>query len=298
MLHFKKIAAVPHIRTSMTDTTPYRILSRLFTRWAAFVTVAAASFACESRVVVGATTDSGVGGATGEGGAGGRIAQETGGFQATGGTSTGGAGTGGDISSGGGSVAMVHDPCNALGQIEISHLGHDRDGTETVNAYVVAFDPPRLLGTKALEPVFLVNGERDGWEVTIERTELEGTPSCEVLRGSLVFIAGVDEQGTVWVEEGDINANGGMTYCTSIRMNLDPSVGAVDQVRAFGMVLGESQIEGPRVAVRNSSPGSWDWVDWRDPEGFQSCTLGYVIMMVAHRGKYLAASAVRAVPME
>jgi hypothetical protein len=282
----------------MTNTTPYRILSRLVARWAAIIAIAAVSFACESRVVVGATTDSGVGGTSGGGGAGGRIAQETGGFQATGGTSTGGAGTGGASPSGGGSVARVHDPCNAVGQIYVRHLGHDMEVTETPSVYVVAFDPPRLLGTKALEPVFLVNGERNGWEATIERAELEGTPSCEVLRGSLVFIAGVDQEGTVWVEEGDINASGTASYCTSLRMNLDPSVGAVDQVRAFGMVLGESQIEGPRVAERNSSPGSWDWVDWRDPEGFQGCTPGYVVMMVAHRGNYLAASAVSAVPMQ
>lgn len=236
----------------------------------------ALSCGCSERVTV---AESGAGGVSADSGGGGRVGP--------GGTG----GTGSADGSGGSPPVVVNDPCDAVGNVDLSPTPFG--GGAQVKGYVVAFDPPRVLGVRSLTKDAFGN-----WKGSVDHLDLEGSPSCEALRGALVFAIAESEEGELELVRSDVNASVAWTStCDLVSITVNPAAGTVDRVRAFGMVVGsggdggaDPAVDGP-VPLRfmNTLPSPF-WTVVPAAEDWPRCGPGYLILTVAHRGDYLVAS--------
>lgn len=144
---------------------------------------------------------------------------------------------------------VVNDPCDAVGLIE---LADESAAVLRATAYVVAFDPPRVLSTRELTKT-----QYDTWQGRIDPRELPGAPDCMALRADAVFVVDTKADGThqfpvrsdgvhaTPVVGDGFNATSPVDSCSTTYVSFDPRIGPVSEVRGFELSLADSSLEGP-----------------------------------------------------
>lgn len=178
-----------------------------------------------------------------------------------------------------------NDPCDAAGIISFGGLAPFADPVVSATGYVVAFDPPAVLGSVPL--TLSANGFGPTGEIAANA--LTGSPDCISLRSDAVFT--ILESSTGDVEPADLFAlgiaSGPNFFCIG---GFGAYVSGADKVRVYGMLPGHSDLDGP-LPLAESSPGHWTALAASTdlPRCGQS---GYMVIVVAHSGAELIGLAI------
>jgi hypothetical protein len=185
------------------------------------------------------------------------------------------------------------DPCGPTGVVAIAGTTPFSLSTETTasaRGYIVRFDPPAVLADVSLmEETPAVFPFR--YAATVNPAELPDAPDCEALRSDAVFTIFRSGTGNFMADQPYINPSSGSAGCGG---SIDYQVEApADRVRVFGMLPGAKMLEGPLALTHDAND---HWIGQMSDVALPGClTPGYVIILVAHYGRYVVGITIGAI---